>query len=308
MRALTATADEHRVALTEVPDPEPLPGEALVGVTAFSLNRGESKRLEAEEQPGKVWGWDLAGVVEQAAADGTGPGAGTRVVGLVNPGAWAERVAVPADELGVLPDRCSDAQAATLPVAGLTALLAQEAHGSVLGQRVLVTGANGGVGRFALQLVRLAGGHATALVRDPAQAAALEPLGAEHVLTEPDGDYDLVIEGVGGATLGQALQHVVPGGTVVSFAATDVDDPVSFPTRAFFGGRPRASLRGLFLFDELRHTRSTARDLERLATLVAAGKLDGGIAREASWEDAPAQVQALIDRSLGGGKVVLHVS
>ena len=108
-----------------------------------------------------------------------------------------------------------------------------------------------------------------------------------------------------GARVGH--QHVVPGGTVVSFAATDVADPVTFPTRAFFAGRPRAVLRGFFLFDELRHTRSTARDLERLATLVAAGELDGGIAREASWEDAPAQVQALIDRSLGGGKVVLHV-
>ena len=116
MLALTAAAaDAPNVALAEVPEPTPLPSEALVSVAAFSLNRGELKRLETME-PGAVTGWDVAGVVEQAAADGSGPQAGTRVVGLVNPGAWAQRAAVSTDVLAPLPESVTFAQAATLTV------------------------------------------------------------------------------------------------------------------------------------------------------------------------------------------------
>ena len=93
MRALVAAADPPHPKLAEVPDPTPAPGQAVVEVRAFSLNRGETRRL-ATMEPGTVTGWDLAGVVRDAAADGSGPPAGARVVGLVDPGAWAERVAV----------------------------------------------------------------------------------------------------------------------------------------------------------------------------------------------------------------------
>ena len=304
MLALTAAADPPHVALTEVDDPAPLPSEALVAVRAFSLNRGETKRL-ATMAPGTVTGWDVAGVDEQPAADGSGPAAGTRVVGLVNPGAWAQRVAVPTTILAPLPEAVSFAQAATLPVAGLTALHALRVGGLVLGRRVLVTGATGGVGRFAIQLAALSGARVTALVRDASAAAALEALGAHEVVTALDGDFDVIVEGVGGAVLGDAIGHVARNGTIVSFASTTTDE-TSFPTRILFGRAPGARLYGLMVFDELAREASGTGDLVRLATLVAEGRLDCSIEREAGWRDAAAQVQALVDRTVTG-KVVLHV-
>jgi NADPH:quinone reductase-like Zn-dependent oxidoreductase len=108
-------------------------------------------------------GWDFAGVVEQAAADGSGPAHGTRVVGvnLLAPAAWAELVAVPTDALAELPQSVSFAQAASLPVAGLTALYALEHGGSLLARSVCVPigGACGRTGNRAgsSRLVRLSG-------------------------------------------------------------------------------------------------------------------------------------------------------
>src|SRR5450631_2379828 len=148
MRALVSRTTPPFAELADVDEPRPAPDEALVDVRACSLNRGESKRL-ATMAPGSRAGWDLAGVVRTAAADGSGPAAGARVVGYLNPGAWAERVAVPTVQLSELPDAITFEQASTLPVAGLTALRALELGGFVVGKPVLITGASGGVGRFA---------------------------------------------------------------------------------------------------------------------------------------------------------------
>lgn len=307
MLALVSQPVAPYTQLSDVDEPRALPHQALVEVRAISLNRGECRRLETL-QPATVTGWDLAGVVIEAAADGSGPPAGARVVGLKDGGAWVQRAAVDTEMLAQLPDEITFEQAATLPVAGLTALLSLEIGGFVLGRRVLVTGASGGVGHFAIQLAKLAGARVTAYSTSPARAAALRELGAEEVIHDlaPGGEeFDAVVEGVGGATLGLAIQRVAAGGTVVSFASTDPSDPVTYPTRSLFGRAPGARVYGLLLFSELAHTRSGARDLGRLAQLVAAGRLDCSVQREASWREAADAIAALLDRRVAG-KLVLH--
>ncbi len=304
MLALVSRQDPPYAELAEVTDPEPGPDHAVVSVEAVSLNRGEVRRLERMEA-GTIAGWDLAGTVSWSATDGSGPKAGARVVGLMQVGAWAERVAVPTEFLSELPDGISFEQAATLPVAGLTALRGLEIGGYVVGKRVLITGASGGVGRFAIQLAKLAGAHVTAVAR---RSEGLTELGADEVLPElsASGDtFDVILDAIGGPVLGAALQRVAPRGRVISFGAT-VTEPVSFPTRELFSRAPGAQLHGLYIFDEVEHTRSAPADLRRLADLVVAGRLDPQIDVTTSWTEAAGAIQALLDRRVAG-KAVLTI-
>src|SRR5437899_1405400 len=212
-----------RLVIREVAEPVPDRSEAVVRVRAISLNRGEVRR-STMAAAGWRPGWDIAGEVERPAATGSGPRAGARVVGLLPEGAWAEHVAIPTHALAELPEKVTFSQAATFPVAGLTALYSLAKGGLLLDRRVLVTGATGGVGHFAVQLARLAGAHVHAPARPAEQVAALRALGAhdvsvgEEIPASPK--YDLILDSVGGRTLGTALSALARGGTCVNFGVS----------------------------------------------------------------------------------------
>lgn len=298
-----------RLALAQVDPPRPAPNEAVVRVAAISLNRGEvrgAQRAAAGARPG----WDIAGVVETAAADGSGPKAGERVVGLLRTGAWAELVAVPTQALAVLPEAVSFAQAATLPVAGLTALYTLDKGHGLLERNVLITGASGGVGLIAVQLAAAGGAHVTGVVRQERHAEAVRKAGAQAVVVDETaaaaasgGPYDLVLESVGGRSLGNALGMLAPQGVCVLFGTSE-GPSVTFDASLFFRA-PRATLYAFSIFQEVM-VEPAGRGLARLLRMVAEGRLQAPVEVEAPWTQIGTISQQLIDRQFPG-KAVLHV-
>jgi NADPH2:quinone reductase len=109
-------SSDGRLTLRDVELPAAAPNHTTVRVTACSLNRGEVNRALSVSDAGARPGWDFAGVVEEAAADGSGALVGTRVVGMVSTGAWAERLRAPSDAIAAPPDRASDPQRCALPI------------------------------------------------------------------------------------------------------------------------------------------------------------------------------------------------
>lgn len=184
------------VELRELPEPEPARNEALVEVRAFSLNRGELRAFRNNEE-GWVPGQDVSGVVLRQAASGEGPPTGSRVVALMDEFAWAQRAAVASHRMALLPDAVNFAQAATLPVAGLTALRTLRHGAPLLGKRVLITGAAGGVGTIAVQLATRMGARVTAVVGRPERAGELKELGAAEIVQGIDsaqGRFALILK------------------------------------------------------------------------------------------------------------------
>src|SRR6267154_3895179 len=201
-----------RLAIKPVELRDPDRDEVGVRVTAISLNRGETRRALQVAEPGWRPGWDFAGTVETAAADGSGPKPGTRVVGLLPSGAWAERVNCRSHAVAALPDAVSDAAAATLPVAGLTALHALRQGGLLLGRKVLVDGASGGVGHLACQLAAAAGAMVWGQARrQESQDAVAEwcagrvVIGPDLLAAKPHGPFWLILDSLGGPALSAAL-------------------------------------------------------------------------------------------------------
>ena len=294
------------VVLNEVPEPVPQPDEAIVEVHAFSLNRGELALL-ANRPQGWRPGQDVAGVIVQSASDGSGPDKETRVVAWVDGAGWSQRVAAPTARIAVLPDTVSFASAATLPVAGVTALRALRQGGSLLGQRVLITGASGGVGRFAVQLATLAGAEVTGVVSSSDRASGLTELGATTLVSnarEADGLFDLILESVGGASLSGAISKVAPGGTIVVFGNSSREETsLSFSD---FAGHAFARIIPFFVY--LSGTpASMGEDLAKLVSMVASGKLKPEIGFEDSWHNVYKAAAALRDRKVNG-KAVFHIN
>ena len=307
MQALVTTGrGQLELELADVAEPRPHSDETLVALAATSLNAGEVRNI-ADSPAGTVLGWDVAGTVVEAAADGTGPAIGTRVVGLVGEGAWAARVAVPTHALGVVPDAVTFSEAATLPIAGLTAWRALELGGLLLGRRVLVTGGAGGVGRIAIQLAHRAGAQVTAVVGRPERAEGLAALGADTVaigIEDAHDTYDVVLESVGGASLTHALNHLAEQGILVTYGRSSHEAGSVDPT--WFLTHSGAAMVGLLVFTEVEQRRLGTAQLDQMMQLIANRHLDPQVSLEVSWRDATSAAQALMDRNVAG-KAVLHV-
>nr|WP_234817056.1 zinc-binding dehydrogenase [Mycolicibacterium wolinskyi] len=288
--------------LAEVADPPVADSQALIDVHAIGLNFGEVHFIDQMRKPGEVPGWDSAGVVVQAAADGSGPAVGTRVVGFSGEAGWAQRRAVATENLTELPEFVEFEEAAALPVAGVTALQALRALGPIVGRRVLITGASGGVGRFAVQLAARAGAHVVAAVGSAPRGEGLTELGAAEVVVGLDSVTEPVygvLDNVGGKLLAQAFSLVADGGSVQSIGmASNEPTTIDFEHERRLGNRKRLepfTVRAPF-----------AADLRYLLTLLADGELDPQIGLRDSWENVASAAQALLDRKVAG-KAVLRV-
>jgi NADPH2:quinone reductase len=286
--------------LADVDEPVVADSEALVEVRAVALNFGEVHFIDQNRKPGEVPGWDAAGVVVQVAADGSGPPVDSRVVGFHWGGGWAERRAVPTENLVVLPDSVEFGAAAALPVAGVTALQALRALGPVVGRRVLITGASGGVGRFAVQLAARAGAHVIAAVGTAARGAGLTALGAAEVvvgLSQLADPVFGVLDNVGGPLLAEAFGLVADGGSAQSIGMASND-----PTTIDFEKERRTGVRKRL---EPFVVRTPFRpDLDYLVALLAAGELDPQIGLRGSWEDVSEAADALLNRRVAGKAVL----
>jgi NADPH2:quinone reductase len=291
----------------ETTAPTPAPSQALIKVAAFSLNQGETRTALAAAHS-YIPGWDFAGVIQRAAADGSTPKEGARVFGFVAQGSWAEYIAVPCTLMAEIPDGVTNAQAAALPIAGVTAQACLEVAGALSGRRVLITGAAGGVGRFACQLAALAGAKVFAISRRPdlqrrLQEDGVEPAGVFTTMAEAKaaGQYDVILDSVGGDTLAIALTALARDGVCVN-CGNSSRQPTSFDIRA--AGWPFHHTRCIWLGRELPPDSTPM--LAQLIHLVKLGYLRTPIDAELPWTSVAEAAERLIQQSVNG-KIVLNV-
>ncbi|MFI6497966.1 zinc-binding dehydrogenase [Nonomuraea typhae] len=300
MRALIVDPDAPAsLRLATAPEPQPAPHQALLEIRHISLNRGEV--AFASRQPaGTIHGYDAAGIVVRPAADGTGPAAGARVAAF-GPHAWAQRMAADTTAMAEVPARVDLAHAAALPMAGLTALRTLRTQ-PILGRRVLITGAAGGVGRYAVQLAAIGGAHVIASVGSAERGSGLAELGAHEVvigLQGVDQPVDLILDNVGGPQLAAAWDLLAPGGSVQNIGWASGEPAVFAPYSLFHIGPPKT----LSTFGD---TRRPGPDLGTLLNFAAAGRLSPEVHWRGSWERLTEAAQALLDRRIAG-KAVLDV-
>ena len=280
MQAVVSTPGGERWAeLREVPEPEPGPDELLVQVHAAGINRGELMLVQTRDdfRPGQ----EIAGVVA------AGPRSGERVVGLADWHGWAPYATVPEHRTVPLPDDIDFVTAASLPMAGGTALNLIRLGGDLLGRNVTVTGASGGVGVIAVQLARLAGANVTAVSAVDEQA--------------PDGQH-LILESVGGASLDRAIAKVAAGGLILVFGNSS-KEPSSIDFRAF-AGRDRVRIQSFF---SAHYEHLAADNLRTLLGLVADGRLAVRVGLETPLAEVNDALDALSERRVDG-KAILRVA
>ncbi|AJR23264.1 NADP-dependent oxidoreductase [Sphingobium fuliginis] len=280
----------------DLPPPQPKQGETLVRILAAAVNPADGKwragLFESFAPVGfpHVLGYDVAG--EVIGGEGFAPGA--RVFGMLDPfrkGGYAEQVAVAADHLAPVPDGLDLPTAAAIPTAGLTGLqMVERGLDLQAGQRLMLTGALGAVGRFALFAAKERGVHVTAAVR-AAHVEAVRALGADDVIALGKEDwsgasFDHVIDTVGGEAVGALCRHLKPGGRVLTAATTPIPSDELPSAPEFFAVVPSGP------------------DAVRLGAAVAQGRIAVPIARILPLDQA-AEAQRLVDAGGLNGKVIL---
>jgi NADPH:quinone reductase-like Zn-dependent oxidoreductase len=308
------------VELQEIPQPTLGAGEVLVRVRASSVNpvdwygvyappfvRVLSRQLLRPKDPSL--GFDLAGTVESVSEGVNAPRPGDDVFGSAN-GSWAEYAATPATRLARIPAGISFEEAAGVPVAGLTALQALRDHAAVEpGERVLINGASGGVGTYAIQIAKALGAEVTA-VCSTGNVELARSLGADHVvdytredftlLSEP---HDVMIDIAGSRSFLRFRRVLTPDATVVVVGAK-MSWSLLGPLKHMVGTSIQAIGRsqGVKVF----MAKVETPDLSRVAELMQAGKVRTVIDRSYPLSEAVEALRYLGQRH-AKGKIILSV-
>jgi len=276
------------VHIEQIDTPKAGPGEVTVRVYAAGINGLDWKIRDGLLQSVMpiplpiTLGVELAGEVIEVGSGVTGLALGDRVMGALSGlGAYADQVAVAANQLALTPAKLDHVRAAAIPVTGLTAWQALvEAGGLKHGQTVLIHGASGGVGGFAVQFARRIGAHVIATAQG-IHADYLRGLGADEVIDyrrevfwERAKNVDLVLDLVGGTTLANSWQVLCATGKIVSIAAPEIMANVpSGKTGVWYQMRPDAV------------------KLKEIATLVSQGELKAEISELCELTEAAAAIE-----------------
>jgi len=306
MRALVADPSASpALALADVPEPTPGPGQLLIDMEAASVNRGEV-RVAPKLPAGTVAGWDVAGTVAALGEGVTQFDVGDRVVALNEAGgSFAERVVVPVTWTAPLPDACDFVTASTLPVAGVTAVGINRLARVHAGDRVLVTGAAGGVGVFAVQLARDAKATVTGQAGGEERAAAVRATGADALVhpgdgSPVDGEFDVVLDGIGGPMIAALVEATVRQGRMVVYG-NSADAESAFRIERLYN--KGVTMYGFRVFTTV-PPEQAVKDMANLAEQAVAGRLAVQVQATAPLADALPLIQDLYARKVTG-KVVI---
>ena len=304
--------------LAHLPVPGVGDGEVLVRVQAAGLDRGTEHLMTGKPYAVRlamgvrrprnpVSGRDVAGVVVAVGAGVTRFAPGDEVYGVA-PGSFAEYAVAAEDKLAPKPANVSFAQAAVVPISAGTALQALETGRLEAGQSVLVTGASGGVGSYAVQLAVDLGAEVTA-VCSTAKIDHVTALGAHHVIDRSSADwsdgarhYDLVLDIAGNPTVARLRRALTPHGTAV-FVGGEGGGAITG-----MGRQLRGALLSPFVGQRLvpLMARERGTDYERLTQLIEAGRLTPSLDRTYPLEEAPDAMRQLEEGTIRG-KIAITV-
>ena len=259
----------------------------------------------------RVRGWDVAGTVQAVGAGVTEFRPGDEVMGVAEGGSFAEFATTQPDKLVRKPASLSFEQAAAVPISGVTALQALRDKAHVRpGQKVLIVGAAGGVGTFAVQIAKAFGAEVTG-VCSMSKLDLVRSIGADDVIdytredfTDGSRRWDVIVDTAGRRPLSRLRRALTPKGTLV-IVGGDGGGPW---TGGFFRGMLRAPLLSLFVGQRLDwlNSKVSVEDLQALNELIEAGKVTPVVGRTYLLPEAPEAIRHLATGH-AGGKLVIAV-